>query len=47
MDTLEIERQVLACPTFSTAVPEHDEFNRYWIQAGNDYLADAKKLLNL
>ena len=41
MDGLDIEHQVLACPTFSAAGFADDEFNRYWIQAGNDFLAEV------
>ena len=41
MDELDIERQVLTCQTFSSASLGDSEFNRYWIQAGNDYLAEV------
>lgn len=36
MDKLDIERQVLICPISYTS---DDEFNHYWAQANNDFLA--------
>jgi len=40
MDKLDIERQVLAGPLYSTSSFGDDEFNLYWAQATNDFLAD-------
>ncbi|MFC2007719.1 amidohydrolase family protein [Chloroflexota bacterium] len=39
MDRLDIERQVLACPGYSPSLLADDEFNLYWVQASNDFLA--------
>jgi len=40
MDKLDIERQVLTCPTFSACNLADDEFNLHWAQASNNYLAE-------